>query len=76
MREYYLVTDATAEEVERLTGLRGHNTPLGVLVEKPKPFRLEVALEKLDRLLHPTRCICGKFAVIHQPHCPMANLLT
>jgi hypothetical protein len=68
---HYLVTDATAEELERLTGLRGRDTPLGVLVEKPKPFCLEAELEKLAKLLHPTHCTCGSYAIIHQPNCPM-----
>lgn len=70
MITHYLVTDATAAELEARTGLYGHDTPLGVLAEKPKPFRLDVELEKLDRILHPRRCTCGSFAVIHQPNCP------
>lgn len=73
MKEYYLVTDATAEEVERRTGLPGHSTFLGALVEKPKPFRIEVEMEKFDRLLHPRCCNGG---VIHAPNCPMWNVMT
>lgn len=64
MKKFYLVTDATAEEVERKTGLPGHNTALGALVEQPEPFRLEVELAKLDRILHP-RCCYG--AITHAP---------
>lgn len=75
---YWLVTDSTAAEVERLTGLEGCNTPLGVLVEKPKPFNLAAARDKVDRALHPNRprCTCGTYAIIHGPRCPFALALT
>jgi hypothetical protein len=74
MKRYILVTDATAEEVEQATGLRGRPTPLGVFVDMPKPFRLEVEMEKLDRALHPRdpRCHCGRSAIMHSPRCPLA----
>lgn len=71
---HYLVTGTSAEEIERLTGLAAHDTPLGTLVEKPKPFRLDVELEKLDRILHPIRCRC--VGVLHRPDCPMAFAVT
>jgi hypothetical protein len=71
-RQFYLVTDATAEEVERRTGLQGHNTHLGALVETPTPFDLGEAMARLDRLLHPNRCTCGAYAVFHRPGCPAA----
>ncbi len=73
---HYLVTDSVAEEVERLTGLRAHDTPLGTLVEKPKPFRLEVEMEKLNHLLHPTRCTCGAWAILHRPGCPVGDVVS
>ncbi len=67
---HYLVTDTVAEELERRTGIRGHNTPFGVLAEKPKPFDMYGALAVIDRALNPTRCTCGRNAIIHQPNCP------
>jgi hypothetical protein len=70
---HYLITDATAEEVERRTGMRGHDTPLGVLVEKPpRPSDITDAMERINRALYPTRCTCGMFAIMHWPNCPMA----
>lgn len=74
MTRYLLVTDATASEVEQKAGLHGHDTPFGVLVEKPRPFSLESELEKLDCDLYPNkpRCTCGRFAVLHSPRCPFA----
>ncbi len=72
---YYLITDSTADEVERLTGIRGLDMPSGVLVEKPRPFRLDVELEKLDRHLRPNPCTCGTWAIIHRPGCPAGDLI-
>ncbi len=71
MKEYYLVTDATAEQVARRTGLEAKDTHLGALVEKPKPFNLDAALDKLDRAMH-TRCGCGSYAIMRSPSCPLA----
>lgn len=71
MQNYLLVTDASVAEVEKATGLIGHPTPLGVLVKKPKPFRLDVELEKLDRMLHPRLCNC---AIVHMPPCRFAYI--
>lgn len=75
---HWLVTDTTAEELEQRLGLRGHNTPLGVLVDRPKPFNLESELDKLDRILHPNkmRCTCGKQAIIHHGNCPFVYAIT
>jgi hypothetical protein len=73
---HYLVTGTSAAEVERKTGLRAHDTPLGTLVEKPQPFRLEVEMERLERILHPHRCTCGAWAIVHQAGCPMWNVIT
>ena len=70
--KYMLITDATAAEVESKTGLQGHDTPRGVLLKAPKPFRLDVAMEQLDRALHPRHCNCGTYAIIHQTNCPLA----
>lgn len=68
---HYLVTDATPAEVEEKTGLRGHPTPFGTLVEKPKPFDMYGALAEIDRALHPDRCNCGAIlAVMHRKGCP------
>lgn len=71
MKKYLLITDADAETVTRLTGMDAHDTPLGVLVEEPRPFNLQAELDKLDRMLHP-RCTCGKFSIIHSSKCPFA----
>jgi hypothetical protein len=74
---HYLVTDATAEEVEHRTGMRGHDTPYGVLVEKrPRPGDIADAMARIDRALNPTRCTCGMFAIMHWPNCPMAKAIT
>jgi len=70
MKKYYLVTDATAEEVTRKTGLSAHQTRLGALVEQPKEFNLEKILDDLDRALHP-RCTCGSWIMFHRPGCPL-----
>jgi hypothetical protein len=76
MRNYILITDATADTVYRLTGMDAHDTPLGALAEKPKPFNLDAELDKLDRAMHPNkpRCICGKWIVMHRPSCPFAYI--
>lgn len=66
---YWLIKDSTAAEVERLTGLQGRNTPLGVLVEEPKPINW-AAMAEIKRALHPTRCTCGSYAILHRPSCP------
>ena len=71
---HYLVTGTSAEEIERKTGLHAHDTRLGTLVKKPKPFRLEVEMERLNRILHPRRCKCA--GAIHSPWCPLACAIT
>ncbi len=74
---HYLVTDVSAEELELKTGLRGHNTALGVLVEKPKPFDMYRAMAIINRALTPpSLCTCGPYAIIHQPNCPAAWAIT
>lgn len=67
---FYLVNGTSAEEVARRTDLRAWDTPLGALVEKPRPFNLAAELEKLDRILHPSRCTCGRYALMHRSDCP------
>lgn len=68
---HYLVTGTSEAELERLTGLRGRMTHFGVLVEVPPPVPdwsdLRRAFEP------PSRCICGKSAVIHRSNCPEAQ---
>jgi hypothetical protein len=76
---HYLITDGQgtcAAEIEKRTGLRAHDTALGILVEKRKPFDMQGALAQIDRALHPSRCICGRYAVLHQPNCPEAWAVT
>jgi hypothetical protein len=65
--KYWLVSGATAHAVEQSTGLRSIDTPIGVLVEQPRPFDLEAAMSRLDRALHPRSCYC---TVVHMPPCP------
>lgn len=78
MKKYYLVTDATADQVTLRTGLDAHQTHLGALVEQPPPFNLERALDDLDRAMHPNkpRCTCGPWSVIHRPSCFFATAIT
>jgi hypothetical protein len=76
MKKYYLVTDATAEEVIAKTGLDAHQTHMGALVERPPEFDLHGALAELDRAFNPNRCTCGAYAVIHRPSCPAGLMMT
>lgn len=66
---HWLVTGTSEAELERLTGLRGRMTDLGVLAEAPKPFNLQRALDEFDRAMNPRRCSC---VVIHRPNCPFS----
>lgn len=76
-KKYLWVTDAMPAEVESKTGLRGVPTPDGgTLVEKPKPFNIDAEMAKLDRILNPSRCTCGAWAIIHRPNCPAAGGVT
>lgn len=70
MKQYYLVTDAASAEVERLTGLPGHDTPFGTLVQKPTPFDMHAAMALVNKAINPNPCTCGSWAIIHQPNCP------
>ena len=74
MKKYWLITDAVADQVTDKTGLPAHNTPLGALVERPEPFDLGAAMDRLDRAMYPNkpRCTCGSYTVMHSPRCPMA----
>ena len=78
MKKYYLVTDATADQIMRRTGLDAHQTHLGALVEQPPTFNLEKALDDLDRAMHPQkpRCNCGPRSIIHRPNCPLGIAIT
>lgn len=78
MKKYYLITDATADQVTAKTGMDAHQTHLGALVERPPEFNMEKALDDLDRAMHPNklRCKCGSWAIIHHPSCPMALAIT
>lgn len=73
---HYLITQTSAAELERKTGIRGADTPFGVLAEKQKPFDMYGALAIVERALNPTRCTCGKFAILHSPSCPCAAWIT
>lgn len=78
MKKYMLVTDATADEVTRRTGLDAYQTHLGALVEEPRPFNLDAELDRLDRAMHPNnpRCNCGSWSIMHRPNCPFAFICT
>lgn len=73
---HYLITDAAPAEIEAKTGLRGHMTPFGTLVEKPKPVDMHGALRAIERALNPNACTCGGYAIVHRPNCPAWNVMT
>ena len=78
MKNYDLVTDATAAEVERLTGRPAHDTPLGALVERRdhvvEAIRIGIQLDALNNVLHP-RCEC-RGVIMHAPWCKSWNVVT
>lgn len=76
MKKYLLITDAVPSQVEAATGLKGTMTDLGTLVEKPGPFDVHGAMAVIDRALHPNRCTCGAYAVMHRPNCPAWDVMT
>lgn len=61
-RQYWLVTGTSANEVERLTGLRAIDTRLGTLVERPpeppayslQPFNLHAGPERYSAIVNMT----------------------
>ena len=75
MSHFYLVTDAMAEQVEAATGMRGRDTPLGALIEAPPSVAdLRELAASIDRMMHPNRCTCGAFAIVHRPGCPAEQM--
>ncbi|MDE2106228.1 MAG: hypothetical protein KGL39_53910 [Patescibacteria group bacterium] len=75
--KYLLVsepTGITAEELGRRVGMRAFDTPLGTMLEQPKPFDMYGALAKLDRALNPNRCRCT--GVLHRADCPAGGGIT
>lgn len=74
--KFWLVTGTSVDEVERTTGLRAYETHLGTLVERHQPLDLAMAMDKIDRALHPNRCTCGEWSVLHRANCPAAYLAT
>lgn len=76
---HYLINEPTglsAKEIEHQTGMRAIDTPLGVLLEKPKPFDLDRALADLDRAFNPSPSCTCRGAIIHQPGCPLWATVT
>lgn len=75
--KYVLVPDGEAGQIEKLTGLKGHNTPLGALVEWRDPvveaIRIGIQMDAIDRALKP-RCCYGTF--LHAPNCPTWGVMT
>lgn len=76
MKKYILITDAVPDQVEAATGIKGHLTPLGTLVEEPVRFDIHGAMAILDRAFNPNRCTCGAYALLHRPNCPAGNVMT
>jgi hypothetical protein len=81
MKRYLLITDSHAEEVERLIGIRGRDTPFGVLAEDPgRPVSVDAAVRAWDdwrsaQARKASGCICGVYAVMHHPRCPAGNAI-
>ena len=75
-KQYYLVSGTSAQELERLTGLRGRNTSHGVLVEKPSLVGLGEAMATLRRAFPKPQPTCTCRGVIHQRGCPAGNWMT
>jgi hypothetical protein len=82
MKRYYLVTDATAGQVERATGLPSTDTPLGALAEARDPvveaMQIGGAMAAIDRALNPRTFGCRECGgvVIHGPSCSLWNVMT
>lgn len=77
MKKYYLVPDGEAGEIERLTGLRGRNTPFGALVEQPderSKERLGIALAAINRAFNPPSRGCPECGgiIMHTSKCKLA----
>lgn len=76
-KRYLLVTGTSAEQLERLTGIRGNNTKFGVLAEEPRPLEdIDHMAARFNEMMHPTpRCTCGRgrLAIFHKTGCPLAN---
>lgn len=76
MKRYLLVTDASAAEVEAKTGLRGHNTPLGTLVEDRDPIVEAIAIGLWRDHASPRGCPeCGA-AMLHRSNCKIGMAVT
>lgn len=72
--KYYLITDASAAEVEARTGLHGRDTPFGVFLDNiPDMASFYEAKAKFDRAFNPKLCTC---TVIHRPGCPAGDIIT
>lgn len=69
---YFLVEapGVSAEEVTRFTGREAHYSPLGMLVDARSLPNVQRMMEQVDRALHPRRCTCGAWAILHRPGCP------
>lgn len=76
-KKYLLVNEPTgidSAELGRRVGMRAFDTPLGTILEQPKPFDLHAAMAELDRALHPNRCRCT--GVLHRLDCPAGAGIT
>ena len=75
MKNYYLVTDATAAQVEKATGNPAYDTPLGAFTVAVDPvieaIKFGGVMDALDRALHPRSNGCPEChgTVIHRPNC-------
>ncbi len=76
MKQYLLVTDATAAEVEEKTGLSGRNTPFGVFVEYRDPAeemkKFWSDLAEINRAFNPPKpqgCPHCHGVIMHRADC-------
>ncbi len=77
MAKYLLVSEPTglsAADLGARVGMRAFDTPLGTMLEQPRPFGMHAALAKIDRALNPNRCRCTGF--LHRADCPAGGGIT
>lgn len=75
--KYLLVSEPTgmsSEQLGRMVGMRTFDTPLGTMLEQPKPFDMYKALAEFDLVLNPNKCRCTGF--LHRPDCPAGGGIT
>ena len=76
-KTYLLINEPTglsAAEIGRRTGMCAFDTPLGTMLERPRPFDMYGALAEIDRALNPSRCRCR--GIVHDFNCPAGAGIT